>query len=103
MIMSSALVTCLSFKGEFIQVNATTLEHRPSAQDVSRLVIDNRIESVQYTCHYHPCFGICVGQLGGTVTVQSQSFSFKFKSRFSQAFGLWRIRFPPVLVRTGRP
>ena len=53
-----------SFKGEFIQINATTLEHRASAQDVSRLAIDNRIESVQYTCHYHPCFGICVGQLG---------------------------------------
>jgi hypothetical protein len=54
----------ISFKGEFIQINATTLEHRASAQDVSRLAIDNRIESVQYTCHYHPCFGICVGQLG---------------------------------------
>ena len=58
------LVCFDSFKGEFIQINATTLEHRASAQDVSRLVIDNRVASVQCTCHYHPCFGICVGQLG---------------------------------------
>ena len=60
----NASMQTVSFKGEFIQINATTLEHRASAQDVSRLAIDNRIESVQYTCHYHPCFGICVGQLG---------------------------------------
>ena len=54
----------VSFKGEFIQINTTTLEHRASAQDVSRLVIDNRVDSVQCTCHYHPCCDICVGQLG---------------------------------------